>query len=81
MTMVNVVDMKSNFSRYLKAAQEGEEVTICLRNKPVARLQIIQTTEKAVNNTKLGCLAASVITTDDLTEPAIPVEDWDMLQE
>ena len=81
MKMVNVSDMKSNFSRYLKAAQEGEKVTICLRNKPVARFEIIEDAARPANRTQLGNMAGSTTVHDDLTEPTIPTEDWDMLQE
>ena len=35
---VKVAELKANLSAYLRAAREGEQVTVCDRDTPVARL-------------------------------------------
>lgn len=35
---VKVAELKANLSAYLRAAREGQEVTVCDRETPVARL-------------------------------------------
>ncbi len=39
MSKVNVQDAKMHLSRYLKAVEAGEVVTICRRNVPIAELR------------------------------------------
>jgi prevent-host-death family protein len=39
MIRVNVHDAKTHFSKYLEAAEKGETVIICRRNKPVAQIR------------------------------------------
>lgn len=36
---VNIHDAKTNLSRYLEQMQEGEVLTLCKRNEPVAELR------------------------------------------
>jgi prevent-host-death family protein len=38
MKTVNISRLKARLSAYLQAVQEGEEVLVCDRNKPVARI-------------------------------------------
>lgn len=35
---VKVAELKANLSAYLRAAREGQEVTVCDRDTPVARI-------------------------------------------
>jgi len=38
MTQPNIHEVRKNLAEYIAAAQRGEEVLICRRNQPVARL-------------------------------------------
>ena len=38
MTQPNIHEVRENLAEYIAAAQRGEEVLICRRNQPVARL-------------------------------------------
>lgn len=38
MTAANIHEVRENLAEYLAAAERGEEVLICRRNQPVARL-------------------------------------------
>jgi prevent-host-death family protein len=42
----NVHEVRENLAEYLAAAERGEEVLICRRNQPVARLVALQTTAR-----------------------------------
>lgn len=79
MKTANVAELKNNLSKFLSVVQNGEEVAICKRNIPVARLAPIKTKENK-NHTKLGCGKGTVQILGDLTEPMIPSENWDMLK-
>ncbi|MBN1675078.1 MAG: type II toxin-antitoxin system prevent-host-death family antitoxin [Kiritimatiellae bacterium] len=80
MKMANVAEIKAHFSEFLALVQAGEEVQICKRNRPVARM-IAEPGLACENRTQLGCGRKSVKVMCDLTEPAIPSRDWDMLGE
>ena len=41
MTEINVHEAKAHLSRYLKRVENGETVTICRRNKPIAEIRAI----------------------------------------
>ena len=41
MTNVNVHEAKAQLSRYLKRVENGETVTICRRNKPIAEIRAV----------------------------------------
>ena len=79
MIQVNIADLKSRLSHYVNAVRQGESVTICARNKPVALLSALKSAP-AANATQLGCLQGTVQIDGDLTEPAMDAGDWDMLQ-
>lgn len=38
MKSVNIGDLKNNLSQHLKKVRSGEEIVVCDRNQPVARL-------------------------------------------
>ena len=42
----NVHEVRDNLAEYLAAAERGEEVLICRRNQPVARLVALQVTPR-----------------------------------
>ena len=77
MTTTNIAELRNNLSGVLRRVERGEEVIIAKRNVPFAA--IVPLPRAGGNRTRLGCLAGSVQVATDLTEPAIPDEDWDML--
>ncbi len=79
MKVANIAEFKNHLSEYLAAVANGEEVEIRKRNAPLARVVPFRTPGR--NRTVLGCGAGTVIVKADLTEPMIPPEDWEMLQE
>ena len=77
MKEANIADLKNNLSHYIALVESGEEIAVCRRNKPVAR--ILPLIQRPANSTKLGCGKGSVTVLDaDLTEPFIPESDWEM---
>ena len=79
MKEANIAELKNNISKYLSLVEKGEEIKICKRNIPIAYLVPIAPDGKK-NQTKLGCGRGSVKIKDDLTEPMIPDENWEMLE-
>lgn len=78
MTMTNIADLKNNLSKFLSLVEQGEEVEICKRNVPVARI-VPLTHPLRKNTTTLGCGKGTVVVNDDLTAPLMPLSDWEML--
>ena len=74
---VSVAQAKDQFSRCLSKAQAGETVVVRKHGKAIA--QITGIPEKPVNKIKFGSGRGTVKVFCDLTEPAIPEEDWDCL--
>ena len=79
MRTVNIAKLKNNLSKFLSLVEKGEEIRICKRNIAIAKLTSIQKHEMG-NHTKLGCGLGSVEIKENLTEPMIPLEDWEMLK-
>ena len=77
MKSLNVAELKSHLSEYLESVESGEEITLCRRNVPIAKIVPISTPRK--NQTKLGWCKGKINILTDLTEPLIPLEDWDCL--
>jgi prevent-host-death family protein len=77
MAITNIAELKSNLSDVLRRVARGEEVIIAKRNVPFAT--IVPLPRRGTNRTRLGCLAHSVTVAGDLTDPAMPDSDWDML--
>jgi prevent-host-death family protein len=75
---INVAEFKAHISEYLEAIEKGREVTLCRRNVPIARIAPISTHVK--NKTRLGWSEGKGKILGDLTEPLIPLEDWEMLR-
>ena len=78
MKSVNIAEMKARLSSYLALVEQGEEIQICRRNVPIAR--VVPCKSHHVNQTKLGCMQGSVVVNCDLTEPVFE-DDWEMLKE
>lgn len=78
MKRANVAELKSRLSHYLTLVEKGDQIYVCRRNVPVAILTPVST--KRLNQTVLGSDRGSATVVGDLTEPAIPESDWDMLR-
>jgi prevent-host-death family protein len=77
MKMANIADFKNNLSYYISLVEKGEEIEVCRRNIPVAKVTPVNHIHQ--NKTELGCGRGSVQFTEaDLTEPLIPENRWDM---
>jgi len=46
MIMVNIFEAKAKLSEYVEAAERGERVLICKRNRPVAELRPVEQTDR-----------------------------------
>ena len=78
MKMANLADFKNRLSYFISLVEKGEEIEICKRNVPVARVTPLKNHHG--NKTVLGCGRKSVtFLSDDLFDPFIPEEHWDML--
>lgn len=79
MKVANIAEFKNHLSEYVAAVANGEEVEIRKRNVPVARIVPIRA--PGSNRTVLGRGAGTVTVKSSLTDPLIPQEDWEMLQD
>jgi prevent-host-death family protein len=76
---LNVAELKSHLSEYLDAIEAGKTYVVCRRNVPIAKIVPLEKPVK--NRTKLGWCAGQIKIHGDLTEPMIPLEDWEMLKD
>ena len=53
MKTANVSSLKARLSAYLQAVREGEEVLVCDRNKPVARIVPCRLSDRAAQQRRL----------------------------
>ncbi len=65
----NVHEVRDNLAEYLAAAERGEEVLICRRNQPVARLVAVQGTRPRVPRPLGGAPDAGTAWDDAFFEP------------
>jgi len=79
-TLVNVADFKNKLAQYLALVEQGNEVIVCRRNRPIARCEAVESKAKPVNRSRRGSMKGTVEIIGDLTEPLIPEEDWEMLR-
>ena len=79
MKIVDAAEFKDHLSEYLAAVQNGEELEIRKRNVPLARVVPIPARRR--NRTVLGSGRGSAIVRKSLTDPLIPLDDWEMLGE
>lgn len=79
MKSANIAEFKNHLGKYITMVEQGEEILLCRRNVPVARI-IPAKKEEITNKTQLGCGAGTVTIKTDLTEPVFSEQDWNMLQ-
>ena len=78
---VNVAEFKDRFSELLALVEKGDEVIVCRRNVPLARVEPIRkTVPPRPQRSVVGCMKGTVRMHGDLTEPCIPEADWEMLK-
>ena len=75
----NIAQVKERLSAYVAMAEKGKTVLVCRRNQPVAELVGVESSDLP-NRTRLGSAKGSVVVDCDLTEPAVPASDWDVLR-
>lgn len=78
MKTANIAELKDSLTKFIAEVEAGEEVEIRRRNLPVARLVPIPPRKK--NETVLGRGRGSARIVGDLTEPLMPADDWEMLE-
>ncbi len=78
---VNIAEFKDRVSEFLALVEQGGEVIVCRRNVPLARVEPIRKpTPRKSKRHVVGCMKGTVRIKGDLTGPAIPEEDWEMLK-
>ena len=76
----NISDAKAQFSKVMETVESGEAVVLCKRNKPVAQVvPISEALPQKKHTTRIGWAKGTVKIHEDLTEPAVPESEWDML--
>ncbi|EKD42697.1 MAG: Prevent-host-death family protein [uncultured bacterium] len=71
---INLYEAKTNLSRFINRVQHGEEITICKKNIPVAKIvPLFENKDESF----IGCAKAFVASVpksffDDLTESDLP---------
>ncbi len=76
MKIANVAELKNQLSKFLALVIQGEEIEVRKHNIPIAR--VVPINPKRKNLTVPGCGSGSVCIKEDLTEPLIPAEYWEM---
>lgn len=75
---INVADLKNHLSEHLDAVEKGEEIVVCRRNVPFARITAMPPRR---NRTKLGFDRGRIRIRGDLTGPALPENEWNALRD
>lgn len=76
---VSVADAKNKLSELIKAAEDGDSVTICRRGKPV--VDIVRTKQPATRKPKFGTLRNKIKEIDpDWWKPMTDTEIDDFLE-
>lgn len=78
MRKANIANLRNQLSSFIKYVEEGNEVEINRHNVTVAKIIPISRNRK--NITKLGIGKNSVVINCDLTDPLIPIKNWEMLK-
>jgi prevent-host-death family protein len=68
MKTVNISDLKARLSAHIKMVKNGEEVVVCDRNKPVARIVPCQLEDRSAQERRL--IARGVLTPPLKRRPA-----------
>ena len=80
MKSLNVAEAKAKFSSLLDEVVAGETVLVCKRNVPIAKISAVAPLPCVRHTTTVGWATGSGIEIPgDLTEPALPTTDWEML--
>ena len=75
---VNVAELKNHLSQHLDAVEQGEEIIICRRNVPFARITAVPLRR---NLTKLGFDRGRIEIQGDITGPTLQDSDWNALRD
>jgi prevent-host-death family protein len=75
---VNVADLKNHLSQHLDAVEQGEEIIICRRNVPFARITAVPLRK---NRTALGFDRGKIEIQGDVTGPTLQDSDWNALRD
>ena len=76
MKTANLAEVKEHLAAYVTAAEHGEEVVVCRRNRPAARLLPAVPPKAGGNRTRLGSDRGSVrVLRGRLTDP-LPPSVW-----
>jgi prevent-host-death family protein len=75
---VNVADLKNHLSEHLDAVEQGEEIVICRRNVPFARITGMPPRR---NRTRLGFDRSRIEIRGEVTGPAVPESEWNALRD
>jgi len=78
MKSFNLSEAKAHFSDLMDQVEHGETITLCKRNKPIARMTPIAPS-RSRHKTCIGWAKGSIRILGDLHDPALPASDWDML--
>ncbi len=74
-TIVNVHDLKTNYSKYLEQVMSGKEILLGKHGKAVAKIVVLPDTSN--QSRKLGRLKGKISMSDDFDEPMM--ELWGTL--
>jgi prevent-host-death family protein len=82
MKTCNVAEAKTHFSSIVEEVEAGATVVVCRRNIPVAKISPHSSKDSAQRHrTKIGWAKGSgIVIHGDITEPAIPESEWDILR-
>jgi antitoxin (DNA-binding transcriptional repressor) of toxin-antitoxin stability system len=80
MSTATVEELQKDLIRYLEQVQSGNEVLICQRDVPIARLMPPPNRQRRIQ-CKAGWAGASLKVVGDITNACIPATDWDMLND
>ena len=75
---INVAELKNHLSEHLDAVENGEEVVVCRRNIPFARITAMPLRR---NRTKLGVDRGRITIRGDITGPVVPDSEWNALRD
>lgn len=75
---VNIGELKNHLSEFLERVESGEEIIVCKRNVPFATIIGIP---QRKNRSQPGWAGSSLRILKPIEGPAIPENDWDMLEE
>ncbi len=75
----NIAELKNQLSEFLEMVEHGDEILVCKRNVPFAKIAPLQTKRK--NKSVPGCDRGKIKILGEITGPIIPEEDWNCLRD